>query len=276
MEEVTANALWGAPGPFEGARLGRPDVAGSPTLRLLASDRSGPAGRWDLRRPGPVGIGVTTGEIERVHARLAACGVEFLSPPVQLLPEPEGPSGPRRYEAFGRQEDGAFLVLIERLNAPTPYGSISSDARVSEPLHCSHVVVDLAAASRFMVEVLEHEPLFHERCEGPTFERLMGLPPGARFEFEMLHHPGFATGRIIFIAHEGRAGEQRLALPPMRGVSAHRYDCDDLEATLARVEPSGGEIVAAPAEISDPLLGRGRAAAVMPPFGTLVELWERR
>jgi catechol 2,3-dioxygenase-like lactoylglutathione lyase family enzyme len=275
VSAASAEALWGCREAVETVVLARPELETATRIRLLAAEGEPARPQSDLSAPGPLGIGFTTREVREAHRRLAAAGVDFLSAPVELTPPQTGPAGPRRFEVFGRAADGEFLVLIERLNPPSPYGNLSEVSGLSEPLHASHVVEDLAASSRFMSEVLGHETLFRETLDGERFERLMGLAHGARLSFEMLHHPAFPTGRIIFIELEGSvSGTISLVAPPARGMCAHRYDSSDLDSVLARVEEAGGTLRSAVVEIDEPVLGRGRVATVAPPHGTLLELWE--
>ena len=274
LEPVIGGALWGLSEAVEVVTLARPDVPGSPRIRLVEAD--GPPARADanLLHPGPVGLGFTTRGVQAVWNRFAAAGVRFLSPPLSFTPEASQESGPVRYEAFGQAADSEYVVLIERLNVPTPYGVISDEHAISEPLHCSHSVSDLEACSRFMQDVLGHERIFREECEGELFERLMGLPAGTRLSFEMLHHPAFPTGRSIFIEFEDQKGTTPAIEPPRRGVSALRYDCDDLDGLIPRIEAAGGAVVRGPVGVRSKLLGQGRVAAVRPPFGVLLEIWE--
>lgn len=278
VDAATAAALWGIGRALPALTLGRPDVADGPRLRLLGVEASAaPRPGADLLALGPLGIGFTTRGVERVHARVAAEGVRFVSPPLRLTPTGalrDGGTGPVRYEAFGQAADGEFVVLIERIDAPSPYGSISARHCTSEPLHSSHVVLDLEACRRFMVEALQHESVIRDRGEGPLFEELMGTPPGTRFSFEMLRRPGAPSGRIVFIQFDGRGGAAPDAAPPARGIHALRYDSDDLVAAAARVERAGGTLVRGPVEVDSPVLGRGRVIVVTPPFGTLLEIWQ--
>jgi catechol 2,3-dioxygenase-like lactoylglutathione lyase family enzyme len=277
VDAATAAALWGkvGPKPVYATVLHRPDVAGSPRLRLVGTQ--GPRSRpgADFEAPGPLGLGFTTAGVQGVHGRLTEEGIRFVSPPLELTPGGTGPAGPRRFEAFGRGPDGEALVLIERLNAPTPYGTIPEPLRVSEPLHTSHSVPDLPAARRFLVELLDHEVLLGDTCRGPVFDALLGLRrPGTSFRFEMLHRPGFPTGRIVLMEFATGRQPAREARPLGRGLTALRYDCDDLVARLRRVEAAGGVLLRGPAHVDSKVLGTGRAAVVRSPFGTLFELWQ--
>lgn len=270
-----ARELWGLDAPPATVTLGRPEVPGSPAVRLL--ECHGPAARPtpEMQRAAPVGIGFTTDAIQEVFERLTAGGASFLSAaPVQLTPDPEGPTGPRRLEAFGQARDGEFSVLIERQNAPSPYGSISQRWRTSEPLHSSHVVADLAAPRRFLGEALDQEVIFREECAEPETDLLMALPPGTRFRFEMLKHPERDTGRIILIEFPDANLEPSWTAPPARGIHALGYGCADLDDQLAAVARAGGRVLGGPVEIDSPGLRRGRAAAIESPLGVLLELWE--
>jgi catechol 2,3-dioxygenase-like lactoylglutathione lyase family enzyme len=273
VDGATAAALWGAAGPVETVTLGRLEVPGSPRVRLVASTGAESRRGRDLRVPGPLGIGVTTRGVRDVFDRVAAAGVDFVSPPLCLTPGAVG-AGPMRYEAFGRAADGEFVVLIERVGVPTPYGTISESFHTSEPLHSSHVVPDLEAAARFMAEALGQESLMRDRCQGPIFEELMGVPEGTAFRFEMLHHPGYPTGRIVLIEFEGHAGPAPAVDSRGRGLIALRYDCDDLDVAAARIAPAGGAVLRGPVDVDSGALGRGRVLLARSPFGTLFEIWE--
>ncbi|MEJ2086623.1 MAG: hypothetical protein P8Y44_13270 [Acidobacteriota bacterium] len=231
---------------------------------------------------GPLGVGFTTQGIEQVQARARRAGVSFLSPPIELTPEPEGASGPRRFEVFGQTRDSEFVVLIERQNVDTAYGNISDAWHTSEPLHTSHVVRDLTAASRFMCTALDHEVIFREECVGSEFEQLMSVPANTRFRFEMLRHPDHSIGRIIFIEYETMqtrpngsvTADARPVAPRARGLVALRYDCSDLEAAVSRARLQGGTVARPITEVDSELLGTGRVATLESPVGLLIELWE--
>lgn len=253
--------------------LHRPDVAHGVRLRLVAAQGGAARAEADVTAPGPVGIGFTTTDPTALSATLTEQGAAFLSPPLQVGPPAQGPADPERFEAFARLRDGEFAVVIQRRNMPLPYGTIAGSPSVSEPLHTSHSVADLDACRRFFADVLGHEVLVRETCEGPGFERLMGLAPGTSFVFEMLKPPEQPTGRVVLMAFAG-ARPQPAPDGLRRGITALRYDVHSLAAALEAVPPAGGRIVAGPAQVRDPVLGTGRAAAVASPLGTLIELWE--
>jgi catechol 2,3-dioxygenase-like lactoylglutathione lyase family enzyme len=279
LASMTASRLFDTHTTPKAALLGRPDLPGSPRLRLVQVAEGAPARPLGLASSGPLGTGFTTLGIDGVHNRLQGAGVRFVSPPILLTPmAPAVPGqalpGPRRFEAFGRAEDGDFIVLIERINAAAPYGTFASDC--SEPLHASFVVTNLEATLHFMRDVLEHEVLLADTCAGPPFDALLGMPPDVSFRFAMLHRPGYPTGRTVFMEFQSRPEPmpQTPGLTP--GLCRLRYDTTDLHATLARVPGGGGSLARGPASVDDPVLGHGIVAMVRAPFGVLIELWQTR
>jgi catechol 2,3-dioxygenase-like lactoylglutathione lyase family enzyme len=274
---MTASRLFDAQQVTRAAVLGRPEIAASPRIRLVQVSALPAARPHGLDAPGPVGVGFTTTGIEAVRDRLEAASVRFVSAPLLLTPvatqTTEGSApGPQRFETFGRAADGDYVVLIERVNAETPYGSISGDC--SEPLHASFIVTNLDACTHFMSDVLEHETLIQDACSGPPFDRLLGLPGDVSFRFAMPHRPGFPTGRVVFMEFEKRRQPMTQMPGLARGLCRLRYDTQDLHITLARVPGGGGSLVRGPASVDDPVLGRGLVALVRSPFGVLIELWQ--
>jgi hypothetical protein len=222
-----------------------------------------------------VGTGFTTSDIFGAHNRLSHHGVRFLSLPLELSPEPAEASGPRRFEAFGQTSDGEFVVLVERRHAPNPYGTIDQKTGVSEPLHTSHVVEDLGTCRVFMERVLDHRVLFTEICGGELFERLMALPPGSSFRFQMLGHPARETGRIIFIEMEGDRPDPGVASPQSgSGLTGLTYTVDSLDRRVAAAVEIGVTVVQPPTPAPDHHLGPGRTATLLPPFDLGLELFE--
>ncbi len=273
----TASRLFDTHVPPGAAVMGRPDVDGSPRIRLVEADDLAPARPSGIRPPGPLGIGFTTLGIWGGYARLERSGVQFISPPLLLTPmkssPPEGsPRGPQRFESFGQAIDGDFIVLIERLNEETPYGTFGVDC--SEPLHVSFVVTNMDACTHFMRDVLQHETLLADTCSGPPFDTLLGMSPDVSFRFVMMHRSGWPTGRCVFMEFENRPQPMEQVPTLARGLCRLRYDTTDLHGTLARVPGGGGSLVRGPASVDDPVLGRGLVAMVRAPFGVLIELWQ--
>ena len=196
VTSIVASRLFDTHTAPKAAVMGRPDVDGSPRIRLIEAPDGPPARPLGPGNPGPLGIGFATAGIRGVHARLERSGVRFVSPPLLLTPATTtagAPPGPRRRETFGRAPDGDYIVLIERLGAATPYGTLTTDC--SEPLHASFVVTNLNACTHFMRKVLEHEVLLEDTCSGPPYAELLCKPEELSLRLVMPHRSSFSNER---------------------------------------------------------------------------------
>lgn len=277
LSPMTASRLFDTHVPPRAAVLGRSDVADSPRIRLVEAG-DGPrqrAGRIDAG--GPLGIAFTTRDIGTLHTRLSQSGVEFLSPPLRVMPTFTPPlkgaaSEAERLEAFGRMADGDFIVLAETVNASTPYGTVSLDC--SEPLDALFVVTNLDACHHFMRDVMEHEAAPEGTRSGPPLDALLGLSRDISIRFATPARPGWPSGRLLFMEFERKLSPMAQLPALARGLCRLRYDTTDLHATLSRVPGGGGSLVRGPASVDDPVLGNGLVAMVRAPFGVLIEIWQ--
>ncbi|HEY1853234.1 MAG TPA: VOC family protein [Solirubrobacterales bacterium] len=136
--------------------------------------------------------------------------------------------------------------------------------------HVGIVVDDLAAAIEFFT-ALGLEPQGDGMIEGDWVDRIVGLD-GVRSEIAMLEAPG-GRGKIELVKFHSpaiRAGD-REAPSNAAGIRHLCFAVDDLDATLARLESRGGELVGTIESYSDAY----RLCYVRGPEGVIVELAER-
>ena len=235
--------------------LSRPDVPGSPRLRLVEVVNGEAARTQGLRTPGPLGVGFTARRVAEAQARLQTLAVDFASLP----------------PGFGRAEDGDVFVLSEGAG---PSAAPEPGLDCSPPLHASFVVTNLDASLHFMRDALEQNALSTDRGSGPPFDALGVAAADGAFNFAVVSHPGPAGGRVAFMEFERRPAPMAQTPGLSRGLCRLRYDTTDLHATLERLPGGGGTLVRGPASVDDPVLGRGLVAMVRAPFGVLIELWQ--
>ena len=136
--------------------------------------------------------------------------------------------------------------------------------------HVGIVVDDLAAAKAFFVELglkLEGEA----SLGGESVDRVVGLE-GVRSEVVMLETPD-GHGRLElskFHAPPGPAGDGQAA-PNTPGIRHVTFEIDDVDAAVAGVQESGGELVGEVVNYQDVY----RVCYVRGPEGIIVELAER-
>ena len=142
--------------------------------------------------------------------------------------------------------------------------------------HIGLTAPDLAAASRFLVEGLGAEPLYHlltvqdPPLGGPEIEAVAGLPPGAVINAVTMFRLGQGPGIELFqytaadprpAARACDVGWQHLAL----------Y-VDDLDAAVERARAAGATLLSAPLATLGPEAGPGnRFCFLRAPFGCLLE-----
>jgi len=265
--------LWQVDDDLNMVILGRQDLPDSPQLRLIPAFDLPARPDFDITHTGPLGILYGTVDIRRTYYRLSSAGVEFHAPPVTV--QPPGLRGRRhaRKLAFGRAFDGEYVVLAQPVHGLLRDGTSSPYFGVTEPLEISIVVPELALSSRFLQQALGFESVLCAQRGGKAREQAMGLAPGSSFNLETLKDGSGRTRLSLLCFGSGHAGVE--ARPPSRGICALRFECDDLERSSEACVEAGGHLITHPAVIDHPVLGEGRAATLMAPFGVLIELWQQ-
>lgn len=274
-DSMTSSRLFEVHTPPRVCLMGRPDVAGSPRLRLVEIASSNVDRSQSVVGPGPVGIGFLAEDMTDVHSRLSDLGVRFVSPPLEgatVVQAAASVASPLELAALGRCADGDFLALLRKRGNHVRPGSPDSDR--CSPAQALFTVTNVDACLHFMRDVLEHEAQTPVSCSGAPFDGLTGQDISVSFIYSLAVRsasPAMATG---FIQFESRPEPmiQTPALAP--GLCRLRFDTTDLHATLARVPGGGGALVRGPAGVDDPILGSGLMALVRSPFGVVIELWQ--
>lgn len=133
------------------------------------------------------------------------------------------------------------------------------------------VVEDLDAAVAFFAEIgLEVED--RARIHGLFADQTVGLD-GVRSEIVMMRTPD-GHGRLELTKYEAPvAATSNPAAPPSNTLGLHRimFAVDDLDATLTRLRPLGGEVLGEVAQYEDMY----RLCYLRGPAGIIVALAER-
>ena len=133
------------------------------------------------------------------------------------------------------------------------------------------VVDDLDAAVAFFLE-LGMELEARASIEGIWADQTVGLD-GVRSEIVMLHTPD-GSGRLELTRYEAPAALMpEVAAPPANTLGLHRvmFAVDDVDDTLERLRPHGGEVLREVAQFEDMY----RLCYVRGPAGIIVALAEQ-
>lgn len=135
--------------------------------------------------------------------------------------------------------------------------------------HVGVVVEDIEAASAFFA-ALGLESGGRGTVEGEWVGRVIGLE-GVRSRIEMLRVPG-GGGTVELAEFEAPRSEEAATLAPSNalGIRHLTFAVDDLDETLSRLAPHGGELVGEVERYQDAY----RLCYVRGPAGIIVELAE--
>jgi catechol 2,3-dioxygenase-like lactoylglutathione lyase family enzyme len=135
--------------------------------------------------------------------------------------------------------------------------------------HVGIVVDDLAAATEFFAELgLERQG--QGSVEGHWVDRIVGLE-GVEVDFAMMQTPD-GNGKLELVkfhspSHQGDDGHAPANVPGLRHVL---FAVDDLDATVARLQAHGGELVGEVVRYKDMY----RLCYLRGPAGVIIELAE--
>lgn len=278
---AVSRQVWGVDDDLDVVTVARQDLPDALQVRLMRTSDLAARPDFDLTVPGPVGLALGAKDVRRIYYRLSGAGVEFHSAPEE--PGDAGEADDAGAEAraaaafgraaFGRAYDGEYVILRSFGGEGT--GTVSPYFGVTEPQEILLVVRDMEACALFLVDSLGQEPLDQGRMDDEDVRRSMGLPPETTFHWRTFAASARSLPRLRLVAF-GDDQMQESVAPPSRGISSLRFDVDDLDRVLARVERAGAQVVVPKTDVAHPALGAGWAAGLSTPLGVRIELWRPR
>ncbi|MFG2017918.1 hypothetical protein [Actinomadura geliboluensis] len=277
---AAADALWGTgPADVEAMALA---AAGAGTGRIhlvRVPEPLAPAARPHNLDDGLIGIDVYAADIAAAHARFAADGIAWSTPPA-TYGVAVGDREVQVTQGVCPAPDGTAVVFVQpaairgtaawEADPGRPYTELTS-------VVC-HVPDAGAEVAFWGPDGLGMSVWYDVVFSSPGFDTVAGLPPGTRMRLAFL--AGERTARIEVTSAEGEHRvDRRPAQRPGRslGHSGWTVRTRDLGAALESVRRTGGAVVsAAPVETDDPLHGKAAAASVTTPNGVSVTLYEPR
>lgn len=213
--------------------------------------------------------------LNALRERMLADGWHGDSEPVDFT---FGPFEVREWIAQG--PDGVRLALIERLK---PELEGWPDLKIaSRTFNATQTVADMAAARHFFETVLGMETYLEHI--GPSSEvgpNVLGLPENITTQVprdvRILHPQGINDGSIELLTFEGASGRDvsALAHPSNLGLSALRFEVDDLDQTTALLSGRGAEFETEIVTLRLAVHGAVRMVTLKAPEGARLELYER-
>lgn len=259
-------AAWGlAPGEIVDQALLRTPGMRQGGVHLVRFRIPGPAVREDAAPTDlvPKSVDIAVRDIQARHDELSAAGYRFRSSVNRLVTD----SGLEVFETHLLGPDGLNLVLLEQPQHPEPvsprgYG-VAPQIVVISP--------DNLRESSFWQSLLGLEQISHNRFGGPSIEKTVGLPPGARLDIRIMGDTKLDYGRIEIVQYEGVSGRNLYprAKPPARGMLSVTYFVPEVESIVAR----GAALGVRDLGVVDGVYGVGRMATTTTPAGLRVDLF---
>lgn len=252
-EDIIDQALLRTPGQQQGGvHLVRFRLPGAPVREGAAAT--------DLV---PKSVDIAVRDIQARYDELAAAGFKFRSTVGKLVTD----TGLEVLEVHLPGPDGVNLVFVEQPAHPEPVSSkgygVAPQIVVISP--------DNLRESSYYQSLLGLEQISHNQFGGPSVEKTIGLPPGAKLDIRIMGDSTIDYGRIEIVQYGGVQSRNLypLAKPPARGMLSVTYFVPEVESILARGASLGvrdlGEV--------DGVYGRGHLVTATTPAGLRLDLF---
>ena len=255
-EDIIDQALLRTPGQREGGvHLVRFRLPGAPVREGAAAT--------DLV---PKSVDIAVRDIQARYDELAAAGFKFRSAVGKLVTE----SGLEVLEVHLPGPDGVNLVFVEQPAHPEPVSSkgygVAPQIVVISP--------DNLRESSYYQSLLGLEQISHNQFGGPSVEKTIGLPPGAKLDIRIMGDSKIDYGRIEIVQYGGVQSRNLypLAKPPARGMLSVTYFVPEVDSILAR----GGSLGVRDLGEVDGVYGPGRMVTATTPAGLRLDLFAPR
>lgn len=258
--------LWGLrPGAIRQSRLLRTPGAPAGFLHLVEFADPAPivrenAAAMDLC---PKNLDVNVIDLPRRLEEIEAIGFRRLSEPVAYVVD-----GLQVREVQVPLDDGVNLVLAEIIGE----AFIASDKGYGSTTSIITTTSNMEAEVEFL-SLLGLAPLGRHLLEGPEVEKMVGLPPGAKLEMQLLGEAEHRYGRAELVCYHGVKGKDLYprSRPPARGLFRAAIWVDDCVPAMERVRAAGydARLHTVPTDA-----GFLVAATVVSPSGWIVDLLE--
>lgn len=213
------------------------------------------------------GIDVYTRDIKATHTAVLAAGYRWQAPPQTYEVPLDSGQTVAVTEGICLAPDGTLLVFVEPANPRGTTAWTADPAR--ECTELTSVVCHVPDPER---EIAFWTSLGLSLWYDVTFsatglEQMAGLPAGTRMRLAFLAGPATARIEVTSVNTDASGVDRRAAQRPGRalGHSGWLVRCRDLDEAIARSTSSGASLAGGPVATDDPLLGTGRAAAVLTP-----------
>jgi catechol 2,3-dioxygenase-like lactoylglutathione lyase family enzyme len=261
---------------FAVAIYSRTGIGEAARIRAIEVTSTLPVARpaHDAQYVGPLSFGFPVQGVERRAAKLADIGKPATAGITVLALRRTDGSPYEVKEAHFKGPDGILSLGIDRADM-TPVGPISGATQIGGPAYSGMIVSDTARMNVFLGDVLGFERRRDVELSSSGPNGGLGLPAGARFNFQQWFAPGSGTGYLVVMKYlnVGKPAPQPLGEGAL-GLARYTFTTRNLDTVLARARAHNVSIIE-PTRTRDELgYGRVRSAILASPDNIAFEIIE--
>lgn len=218
----------------------------------------------------PKNLDVFVRDLPGRFEELRAAGADFRT---DTYSEVTTPSGSMFREIHMHGHDAINIVFVETGGGKdVPY----TDKGYTGVRQLITIVPDAGSEQAFFLRVMGMDLLSKNFLDGPSVEKMVGLPPGSGLDIRIVGDRDADFGLLEIVDYQGVEGSDRypLARPKALGTLHVTYFVDDLEPLRQRLRSHESTFEEyAPVET---LFGSGRAISFHSPAGLRIEAHQRQ
>ncbi|WP_350284573.1 hypothetical protein [uncultured Croceitalea sp.] len=278
-EKSAQRAFWNIPADvdYDLYHCYRPAVPSLIQLRILHLKTPTPQihKSYSSYELGSFSLGFPTSDAKKMDKRMQKYGVKAMAP-MQLgdIVRANGDVG-QYLETIYQGPDYLHCVGIERVNYPQLAPCDPSDG-FGGPGYSAFVAKDSDAEVAFYTNVLEHYILFDAVWEAAE-DGALGVNTGTPFRFCGIYAPEAQQNHYLLLDFKDGnmidTGVQSCV--PNQGLGMYSFHTSDINKVIQNAKSNGIKVVSDIQEVSDYILGDGKACLLETPNGFYVEIFQQ-
>ncbi|KAA1244925.1 VOC family protein [Aquimarina sp. RZ0] len=224
---------------------------------------------------GSFSLGFPTSDAKAMDKHIQKCGIDAMAP--MQLGDIENPDGTKRQylETIYKGPDYLHCVGIERVNQKQ-LAPCDPNNGFGGPGYSAFVAKDSDAEVEFYTTVLGHKIIFDSVWEAAD-DGALGVPNGTPFRFCGIYAVNSEQNHMLFLEFKDGnmidTGVQSCI--PNQGLGMWTFQTSDIDEVIKRAKTNNIKVHSGIQEVSDYILGDGKACLLETPNGFYVELFQK-
>jgi len=278
-EKARQRAFWHIPDTidYDLYHCYRPTVPSLIQLRIIHLKTPTPQihNSYSSYELGSFSLGFPTADAKGMDKRMQEYGVKAMAP-MQLgdIVRANGDKG-QYLETIYQGPDYLHCVGIERVNYSQLAPCDPADG-FGGPGYSAFVAKDSDAEVAFYTDVLEHYILFDSVWEAAE-DGALGVNPGTPFRFCGIYAPEAKQNHYLLLDFkDGNMVDTGVqSCIPNQGLGMYTFHTSDIDKVMQNAKNKGAKVLSEIQEVSDYILGDGKACLLETPNGFYIEIFQQ-